>query len=796
MTRPTERRAAACATLTLVCALFTAGAAHATDDVVVRGVVRDELSAPLAGALVRVHDSRGRTVRELKTGADGAFSFVGLPFGDYSIEALAADRIEGHQHVQVGSSQGIDIDLYCVATTSSDVIVEEREAARPTRAAGSVVTLRKEELRELPKGEDRPITEVVTTQPGFIQDAFGNVYARGNHANIQYQVDGIPIPDSVGSLFAQALPVRLVENLEILTGGLPAEYGNRLAAVVNISSRRGGDTPEGQAQVRYGTFQTVESSASYSRTLRKGLGIFLGGSYLQSQRALDTPAITPILHDDGRSGRAFLRVDYQPSARDRIEVFASYAFNRFQIPIDPTIAPLDPSRPYLVRPTDAYGNTSLGYVPHDTDASETEHELFAAVSLVHSFTRGQLQLTPYYKLSYGALLADAERALGPLADPGSTTSDVIRRGQHAGLVGNFSYAVGKHLIKAGAQLNFLRGDTDYTFYARQAQGGVDPTLTTPGQDHTAALLAGLYLQDQWTRGRLSLSAGLRFDHQHVALSGGGKDDQFGVSPRLGGSFAFTPDLVLRVSTGVNWQPPAPLDVGNAARVLSVIPAGAQVPYDVKAETNVVGEVGLEARVVRRLRLGVTGWGRTAWNQLDNAAIGVTNLIVNYNFERGRAVGVEGKVSLVFRDYLSAFANVSWEIAQGQGIASAKFLFDDESLRDDSWQTLDHVQTLTANLGATLRYEGASLTTLLAYGSGLRTGPANDQSVPQHLRVDATLQYAFDKLPLQPRVAVDVINLFDARYAYRIANGFVGSSYAAPRSVFVRLAIPLTKGGSR
>ena len=49
---------------------------------------------------------------------------------------------------------------------------------------------------------------------------------------------------------------------------------------------------------------------------------------------------------------------------------------------------------------------------------------------------------------------------------------------------------------------------------------------------------------------------------------------------------------------------------------------------------------------------------------------------------------------------------------------------------------------------------STFTALAAYGSGLRTGPSNNETVPQHLRVDATLQYAFEQLPLRPRVALD------------------------------------------
>ncbi|HEX4458249.1 MAG TPA: TonB-dependent receptor, partial [Polyangia bacterium] len=322
-------------------------------------------------------------------------------------------------------------------------------------------------------------------------------------------------------------------------------------------------------------------------------------------------------------------------------------------------------------------------------------------------------------------------------------------------------------------------------------GGIDPTQGGSGVDRTTAVLSGLYLQDRWDRGRFSLQAGARVDEQHVGLSGGGSNDQAGVSPRLGASFAFRPNLVGHAFFGVLWQPPAPLDAANAARVLGVLPAGAPVPYDIKAETDVYGELGLDWRVIKALRAGAVGWSRYAWNQLDDTAIGSTNLIANYNFERGRAVGVEGKMDVSFNYLISAFGNVSWEIAEGQGIASAKYLFTPDALANGAWQTLDHAQTLTANLGVTLHEHNLSFTTLGAYGSGLRTGPNNNETVPQHFRLDATLQYAFEMIPLHPRVAIDVINLLDAHYAYRIANGFVGSSYGAPRSIFVRLSVPLT-----
>ncbi len=775
--------------------VMISASAQSTVDTVIQGSVRDENLAPIPAATVGLYDRRGQLIRQTTTTPEGSFSFAEIPFGDYEVRAKATDRTESKQRIQASSAATTVVELFCVSSGAVAVILEEREVAQPSRAVGSITTLSRETLKALPKGEDRPITEVVTTQPGFVQDAFGNVYSRGNHSNIQYQIDGIPIPDSVGNLFAQSLPVRLIDSLEVLTGGMPAEFGNRLAAVVNVNTRRGASALDGLFQLRYGSFQTIESSG-YLSWGTGPFSFFVGGSFMQSQRMLDPPSITPILHDDGHNARLFARLDYAPTKQDRFELFVNYAKNRFQIPIDPTVVPLDPKRPDLVRPVDSFGNESPSYVPHDTDATETEHEVFLTLSYVHSFSRkGQLQIAPYYKLSFGALASDPEHALGALADPGSIVSDVTRRADHSGVVANYSLHAGNHVLKAGGQLNYLRGSTDFTQFVRDDEspaGGV--ALSQAGTDRTSALSGGLYVQDRWESGRLGLQYGLRFDLQHVMLIDGSSSSQWGVSPRLGASLAFLKDLIGRVFVGVLFQPPPPLDLGNAARVLGVIAPDQQVPYDIKAETALYGELGLTARLWKKLRLGVTSWGKYSWNQFDNIALGATNLIGSYNFENGRSVGVELSADLVFRDYLTAFCNATWLIAQGRGISSAKFLFDAEQLAESSWQTLDHAQTWTANAGVTVQHSGAALTVMAAYGSGLRTGPSNDQTVPQYLRFDATLQYSFEQLPLRPKVAVDIVNLLDAHYAYRIGNAFVGSSYAAPRSVFARLAIPLDLGG--
>ena len=222
----------------------------------------------------------------------------------------------------------------------------------------------------------------------------------------------------------------------------------------------------------------------------------------------------------------------------------------------------------------------------------------------------------------------------------------------------------------------------------------------------------------------------------------------------------------------------------------MIPATETVAYDLKPETDLYGELGVIARLSKRLRGSLATYGRYAYNQLDDTAIGSTSLLSNYNFERGRAFGVEGGLDLRVGPWLSGFANGSFGIAQGQGISSAKYLFTPDQLADGSWQTLDHAQTWTANAGATVRDKRFTATSLLTYGSGLRTGADNTSHVPGHATVDVSTQYTFAPHGFPIRVGVDIVNLFDEHYAYRIANGFVGSSFGAPRSVYLTLSLPL------
>jgi len=371
-------------------------------------------------------------------------------------------------------------------------------------------------------------------------------------------------------------------------------------------------------------------------------------------------------------------------------------------------------------------------------------------------------------------------------------SNVNRRADHAGLVTDYLQRLGdRHTLKFGMSVDQLWGRTAYDAYQRQLHPPPDFDRVENGQgaDEPMATTAGAYAQDRYTVGKLTITGGLRFDVQSATPGAGApRLTDVGVSPRLGVAWAFNPDVVAHAFFGLLWIPPSVTDAAAGARLRKGVPPGEPIPYDLRPEKGRYAEVGVQARVLPPLTVGLTLWGRLSTDQLDETEIGNTGITTPYNFERGRAGGIEATVDWVVTQNLTTFGNVSFGTAQGKGIATAQYLFEEADLNNKDWQTLDHAQTWTANAGASYRDGPTLVSMLVAYGSGLRTGANNDSHVPGWVRVDLTLAHDFLSLPLRPTLAIDVVNVFDAQYAYRLFNGFNGSHWAPGRSVYLRAAV--------
>jgi hypothetical protein len=659
----------------------------------------------------------------------------------------------------------------------------------------------RKDLESLPGGDAQPLQYALAAQPGFVTDTFGfGMHVRGSDGAIQYLLDGVPLRAAPLGQFGAAggfIPRRLVESMQVITGGYAAEYGAGLGAVVDITTRRAVETPMADIQTAFGTYSMVDLAVDYSQRIGP-VGLLAGANFHRDDRGIDPPAVSPILHDATTGGSAFVRADHEVGSRGRLQLLASVDQRRFQIPIDPTLVPLSEAPPGAARGVDQYGNVPPPFVPYDANPIEDERTLLVMAPFTDREDGMELHVAPFFRESFSRLSCDPVGTLGPSADRGSTCSDVRRDELHAGGLLDVAWKGGEaHSWKSGMLVDLSDSRVDFASYTRldsDPLAGPNSAKTVFGSDATHVALAGAYLQDRIAIGRLALVPGIRLDIERFDVGEGGDRSRLLVGPgvRLGASYSITPDLVVHGFAGYLWQPPSTLDGPVAARVLGLAPAGQPVSPDIQAEKDWTAEIGVSDRVAKPVTVTLTAWGRLADDQLDRVNVGSTNLVASYNFERGRALGTEASARLHAGSILDAFGNFGWQVAQGKGVSSERYLFTASELSVGGWVMLDHVQTWTANVGLDLHDERGDghVSALVNYGSGMRTDPNSDQSVPEHTTLDITLRRRLRFGRTCPEIAIDVFNVFNDIYAYRIGTGYIGSAYGPLRRVDLRILVAL------
>ena len=130
--------------------------------------------------------------------------------------------------VDDGASTTIDVDVV------SRQLDEARQQIEPNLGATSY-NFSPQALQAIPQGENAPLSQVLLQAPGVAQDSFGQIHLRGEHANVQFRLNGVELPEGL-SVFGQVIAERFAHSLRLITGALPAQYGFQTAGVVDIQT--------------------------------------------------------------------------------------------------------------------------------------------------------------------------------------------------------------------------------------------------------------------------------------------------------------------------------------------------------------------------------------------------------------------------------------------------------------------------------------------------------------------------------------------------------------------------------
>src|SRR6202040_2525736 len=143
-----------------------------------------------------------------------------------------------------------------------DVIAKQLDIARnqiQPNLGASYYEFSRPAIENQPQGDNAPLNQVLLQAPGVAQDSFGQLHVRGDHANLQFRLNGVQLPEGI-NVFGQALETRLANSIALITGALPAQYGFRTAGIIDITTKTGSTDPGGPGRPYCGAHGGVQPS--------------------------------------------------------------------------------------------------------------------------------------------------------------------------------------------------------------------------------------------------------------------------------------------------------------------------------------------------------------------------------------------------------------------------------------------------------------------------------------------------------------------------------------------------------
>ena len=726
----------ACAVVGAACLLCSTPAAAQQS---ISGGIRSIEGELMAGARVK---ATGPSEREAEADHAGRFALAGLESGDYSLLITAEGRLDERVEVSLGPRQTIELDVQLAPATaerSSITVSADYDIGR----AQTSQLLTTGDLGRLPPLAMTDIPKLVLrTTPGAVLGHDNLVHLKGNELSLHQFVDGVGFLDNPQAQFSPGYSPQYIQSVNIITGGIPAEFGNRLGGVLDIETKSGMTFQGGGLVLGAGTIVSRHAGVEY------GLGGAKWDAYVYSSGFSDGRYLNPPerreIHDLGYGSHNMLKLGYSPTGKDRLSLMATAAGANFQLPN--TLHDAEEGRDSSKR---ARESSAILRWQRSPSASST-----FSVSLFQRYSTSRLLPT-----------TDAETPFGR----------GFRRSLTHGVKADGLWQLGRHIVKSGFDLARLSLNEDFFFDPREAEGEeaalrfspkfrspfptpfaltAGPPLVLSGATVEALDFAGrarggqggFYVQDRFSLfDNFTIHAGLRYDRYSVLET----EDQW--SPRIGLSYHVQPTgTVLRAVYNRFFVPP-PLEylqLGNAfgtGEIEEFEIAHADLSFETPfsgADEGAEGasplgpirslrqhyfETGVQQPIHKNILLDVSAYHHQGNNAYENVEISNTRLFVPTTFSRERTWGSDASLRLRPLPGLGLFGslNYGYIVTNFFGPASGGIAAEAASPGQQITPAFDQRHTGSATLGYRHSKTGFNLGFSVGYGSGTPTERALD-----------------------------------------------------------------------
>ena len=788
----------------VLCLFLLAGSITAQTTATLRGSVLDPQGNAVAEAVVSVENALTGFSRQAKTAEDGSFAISNLPFNAYLVSVTREGFAAWSRQVGLRTNipQQVEVRLVLAGhVTTVDVSVSDTAALIDPEGTSTRTELNAAAMNRLPVAPtSRGLESALLTFPGFAANANGAIHPRGAHNQMTYVIDGMPVTDQLTGAFANAVDPSIVQTLELFTGNVPAEFGNKVSGVAVITTRSGMGTGRlfsGSTQVTAAQFDTLASVTQFAGGTDKW-GYFASFNALKSNRYLDQVSINN-LHNGGNSERAFGRIDYQASPVDQFRFNLLSGRSSFQLANLRSQHANGQQQRQLLRDVSVSGGWLRTLSARST------------VDAVLSYRRSGAELLP----SPGDIPVTASQERTTTTATGSVRWNMD--------TGRHSWRVGADYQHFPLSERFTFGVTSPAFNDPDGEGYI-PTLlahdlTRGGSlfrfaDARAGNLYSGFVQDTLRLGRLIVTLGFRYDAYRFLARGNQLQPRVGIAYHLRET-----GTVFRASYNRTYQTPPTENLLLSSSEAS----GALVPSSVRQtlgrsylairpERQNVYEVGLQQALGSRVAFNGAFYHKNSRDLQDNDNFLNTGIIFPTSLAQSRTNGAEGRFVLLpvrglsgsvsfthFRTIVTPpfTGGLFLGSAAVEALSAGPFIIDHD-------QVLGMQTNLQYNIRRNLWVSGA-----VRYDSGLVSNPSNPDEVasdPDYADLLPYVNLSSDPARVRPRTITDlaagyersrndrrswevvfqVSNITNRTALYNFQSIFVGTRLVQPRTASVRL----------
>jgi len=204
-------------------------------------VVLKEDNSPLPDISITIESPSLMGIKTTISDAKGYYRFSYLPPGVYKVKAKAPGfKTIVREGIIINAGKTTTLNFFMEkGVVKETVVVVGKSPMLDLEKSGFSLNIKSEVLQTLPM--PRNFHQVVQLAPG-INTTSDNPSVHGeSNWNNQYLVDGVDATDPFYGFSGTTLNFDIIEEVEIKTSGLSAEYGQVMGAIVNVITKSGGN---------------------------------------------------------------------------------------------------------------------------------------------------------------------------------------------------------------------------------------------------------------------------------------------------------------------------------------------------------------------------------------------------------------------------------------------------------------------------------------------------------------------------------------------------------------------------